>query len=84
MKKSIYLFFTFITFYQFLIAQENTQWLHLPAISPDGTTIAFSYHGDIYTVPSAGGKATILTISDAYDHTPVWSSDGSQIAFASN
>ncbi|UZO79780.1 S41 family peptidase [Aquimarina sp. ERC-38] len=67
-----------------MFTQEGSQWLRFPAISPDGKTIAFGYQGDIYTVPSTGGKATILTISDSYDRMPIWSPDGSQIAFASN
>lgn len=65
-------------------AQESSQWLRFPAISPDGKTIAFSHHGDIHTVPVGGGLATVLTMSDGYDHMPVWSHDGSQIAFASD
>ncbi|WP_109301224.1 S41 family peptidase [Aquimarina sp. AU474] len=84
MRKSIFLFFIFIFLYQISSGQESSQWLRFPALSPDGKTIAFSYHGDIYTVPSTGGTATILTISDGYDHMPVWSHDGSLIAFASN
>ena len=84
MRKSIFLFFTLVFLYQISPAQESSQWLRFPAISPDGKTIAFSYHGDIYTVPSTGGRATILTISEGYDHMPVWSPDGSRITFASN
>ena len=55
-----------------------------PAPSPDGSTIAFSYQGDIWTVPAAGGRATRLTVHEAYDYMPRWSPDGSEIAFSSN
>jgi tricorn protease len=65
-------------------AEENPLWLRYPAISPDGRTIAFTYKGDIYSVPSAGGLAAPLTISEAHDFAPVWSHDGRSIAFASN
>lgn len=64
-------------------AQENPLWLRYCAISPDGTQIAFTYKGDIYTVPSVGGKATQLTTNAAHDTHPVWSPDGTQIAFSS-
>ena len=30
-------------------------WMRYPAISPDGKTVAFSYKGDIYTVPPVAG-----------------------------
>lgn len=63
---------------------QDPLWMRYPAISPDGSTIAFAYKGDIYTVPVSGGNAQILTTSDAYDYAPVWSHDGSHIAFASD
>lgn len=67
-----------------LQAQEEASWLRYSAISPDGSTIAFNYKGNIYTVPVSGGTATPLTISDSYDYNAVWSPDGQQIAFASD
>ncbi|MEO9012639.1 MAG: peptidase S41, partial [Ginsengibacter sp.] len=66
------------------LGQTNAMWLRYPAISPDGSTIAFGYKGDIYTVSSQGGKATALTIHEAQDQMPIWSHDGKRIAFASN
>ncbi len=59
-------------------------WMRYPSISPDGKTIVFSYKGDLYTVPSQGGEAKILTMHEAYDFRPVWSPDSKTIAFASN
>jgi Tol biopolymer transport system component/C-terminal processing protease CtpA/Prc len=65
-------------------AQTSPEWLRYPSISPDGKTIAFTYKGDIYRVPAAGGTAVPLTQHDAQDFMPVWSHDGRQIAFASD
>lgn len=64
-------------------AAEAPLWLRNPAISPDGKTLAFTYKGDIYTVPVTGGTARQLTTNPAHDTAPVWSPDGKQIAFAS-
>jgi tricorn protease len=58
------------------------QWLRYPAVSPDGTTIAFAAAGRIWRVPAAGGDAVPLTEGDAYAMQPVWSPDGSRLAFA--
>lgn len=66
------------------LAQESPLWMRNCAISPDGTTIAFTYKGDIYTVPVSGGRAMQLTSHPAYDTAPVWSPDSKKIAFASD
>ncbi|MEO6071179.1 MAG: S41 family peptidase [Chitinophagaceae bacterium] len=67
-----------------LFAQQTPLWLRYPAISPDGKTIAFSYKGDLYKVPAAGGDAYPITLHEAYDFMPVWSHDGKYLAFASD
>lgn len=61
-----------------------------PALSPDGTRIAFVLRTTdrdddrdsraLWQVPTAGGTPTPLTHATA-DSTPVWSPDGSQLAF---
>ena len=63
---------------------DHPLWMRYPAISPDGNTIAFEYQGDIYTVPSSGGRATAIVTHVAYDFNPVWSPDGKWIAYASD
>ena len=76
--------FVLLTFAGAASAAEPALWLRSPAISPDGETIAFSYRGDIYLVPSEGGAAVPLTVHPAYDTMPVWSPDSTRIAFASD
>ncbi|MBQ7361743.1 MAG: PD40 domain-containing protein [Bacteroidaceae bacterium] len=65
-------------------ASETPRWLRNCKISPDGTTIAFTYKGDIFTVPASGGEARQITSLDSYDTTPIWSNDGENIVFSSN
>lgn len=59
-------------------------WMRDVRIAPDGQTIAFTYRGDIYTVPAAGGEARRLTATGDYESNPVWSPDSKSIAFASD
>ncbi len=65
-------------------AAEPALWLRYPAISPDGRTVVFSYHGNLWSVPAAGGQAVALTVSAAHNTRPVWSPDGTRLAFASD
>ncbi|MEM9416470.1 MAG: S41 family peptidase [Planctomycetota bacterium] len=55
-----------------------------PAISPDGSTLTFSWRGDLWRVPATGGNAQRLTAHPGNDSTSVWSPDGTQIAFNSD
>ena len=63
---------------------------YTPALSPDGTRIAIERGDeatrttDIWVHDLTTGAATRITSDPAADNWPVWSPDGSQIAFASN
>ena len=60
-----------------------------PAISPDGTKVAYSVYlnsnYEIFVRPTAGGAATQLTNNAAGvdDINPAWSPDGTKIAYSS-
>ena len=81
MKKTI-LTAAFLGCTSLFLQAQNNLLLRQPAINKDGSMVAFSFQGDIWTVPSAGGKATRLTIHEAYESNPVFSPDGNQIAFS--
>lgn len=51
------------------------------ALSPDKQTIVMDLQGTIYTIPAKGGKAVALTDEMGDCRQPVWSPDGSKIAF---
>ena len=67
-----------------LLGQEDITLLRFPALHPDGQQIAFSYQGDIWTVPVEGGTARRLTIHESYESHPQWSPDGQSIVFQGN
>ena len=73
-----------LSLYAAALGQGAPLWLRYPAISPDGQTILFEYKGDIWAVPSAGGQAYPMTLSESYEFAPVWSHDGKSVAFASD
>lgn len=76
--------FAFLALYSFAFGQDEAHWLRYQTISPDGSTIVFTYKGDLYRVASSGGDAQQLTFHEAHDYMPVWSKDGKSLAFASN
>ncbi len=65
-----------------LKTNEGT-WMNLD-VSPDGKTIVFDMLGDIYTMPTSGGKATALRTGLAYEVQPKFSPDGKYISFTSD
>jgi TolB protein len=58
-----------------------------PALSPDGTKVAFARtrdgNTDIYVMNEDGSGVRRLTTSPAPDYHPTWSPDGTRIAFES-
>lgn len=66
------------------VSAETPLWMRDVSISPDGTQLAFTYRGDIFTVPVTGGRATRLTSTPTYEASPVWSPDSKSIAYAAD
>lgn len=58
---------------------NEARLLRFPATN--GTDIVFSYAGDLYTAPIAGGEARRLTSHVGYEIFPCFSPDGKTIAF---
>jgi tricorn protease len=54
-----------------------------PAISPDGAAIVFTYAGDLWTVPAAGGVAERLTAHPSDEGRSAFSPGGDLLAFES-
>ena len=61
----------------------NLPYLRQPSLSPDGSKIAFCYAGDVWIVPAGGGEASRITSHASNDSHPIFSPDGTQLAFAS-
>ncbi|HEX5138449.1 MAG TPA: S41 family peptidase [Planctomycetota bacterium] len=66
-------------------ADESTQGLRYPSLTPDGKSIAFCYRGDVWIAPRDGkGPAQRLTIHEEQDTLSRVSPDGQEIAFTSS
>jgi tricorn protease len=63
-------------------AAEKPHIFQRPALSRD--LIAFAYAGDLWTVPRDGGRATRLTVGIGIETSPIFSPDGSTIAFTAD
>ncbi|MEE8202113.1 MAG: amidohydrolase family protein [Candidatus Acidoferrales bacterium] len=54
------------------------------ALSPDGQWLIFTLLGHLFRLPVEGGTAEQLTFGPYYDTDPVFSPDGTQVAFVSD
>ena len=54
------------------------------ALSPDGQWLIFTMLGHLFRLPVEGGTAEQLTFGPYYDSDPVFSPDGTQVAFVSD
>ncbi len=65
------------------ITTNEGTWMNLD-VSPDGKTLVFDMLGDIYSLPVAGGTATLLRGGHAFEVQPRFSPDGKKICFTSD
>lgn len=65
-------------------AAENVRFAYRPSLTPDGKEIYFSYDGDIYKVPAAGGTALSVVSLAGNENNPIVSPDGKYLAFSSD
>lgn len=64
--------------------RERVKLASTPALTPDGKTLVFEYRNDLWIASSEGGEAKQLTTHPGLDTRPVFSPDGTQVAFQSN
>ena len=84
MKKQIFLLAVTFFFACAAVSAETIRFASHPSLSPDGKQIYFSYDGDIYSVPTAGGQATALVTMPGLQDSPLVSPDGRWLAFSSD
>ena len=61
----------------------NLPYVRQSSLSPDGSKITFCYAGDVWIVPAGGGQASRITSHANNDSHPIFSPDGTQLAFGS-
>lgn len=63
--------------------REVVQLGSVPVLSPNGKQLVFEYRGDLWGAAVKGGQATRLTSHPARETRPVFSPDGTELAFGS-
>ncbi|MEO8372455.1 MAG: peptidase S41, partial [Candidatus Solibacter sp.] len=66
------------------LAQQAAPYFTEPAVAPDRAEIAFVSGGDIWSASLAGGEAHLLVSHPANETRPMYSPDGTRLAFVSN
>ena len=79
LTRQLFLLFFVLACPVFVFSQASHPLLQRPAFN--GKMIVFSYAGDLWTVSRDGGQATRLTTGTGIETDPVFSPDGSMIAF---
>ena len=64
---------------------SGTKWIRTASLSPSGARAVFEFRGDIVTVPAEKGDVRNLTqTTGVHERSPVWSPDGTRIAYFSD
>ena len=84
MIKNIFLSLLTLLICSYTADAKSITFASKPSLTPDGSTIYFSYEGDIYTVPVVGGLALKIITMDGTSTSPKVSPDGKLLAFSSN
>ncbi|ARF58636.1 amidohydrolase family protein [Streptomyces gilvosporeus] len=66
-------------------AAAPVRGVHLPALSPDGRTVAFAAHNSLWTAPTSGGgtpRRIVRAAATRYVLAPSWSRDGRALVYA--
>jgi len=62
---------------------DEGTWMNV-SVSPDGALLAFDLLGDIYRLPAAGGRATVIHGGPAIQRSPRFSPDGDRLIYLSD